>query len=94
MNPFRRALTLAAFSLALPLATAAAQAQDRLPTIPPKDYSPEQKQAAEAFAQAIGIKVTNVDGEGGAVKVALTMLASDSQAKRKGTSRGKSKRAV
>ena len=58
----------------------------------PSEWFPKRK--AEAFAQAIGIKVTNVDGEGGAVKVALTMLASDSQAKRKGTSRGKSKRAV
>ncbi|MGU3465997.1 carboxymuconolactone decarboxylase family protein [Methylobacterium sp. C33D] len=54
----RRALTLAALSVALPLATpwasAAARAQDRLPTIPPQDYTPEQKQAAEAFAQARG----------------------------------------
>ena len=33
---------------------AVAQAQDRLPTIPPQDYTPEQKQAAEAFAQARG----------------------------------------
>ena len=53
----------------------------------PSEWFPKRK--AEAFAQAIGIKVTNVDGEGGAVKVALRMLASDSQAKRKGTSRGK-----
>ncbi len=39
---------------ALPLALAPAFAQDRLPTIPPQDYTPEQKQAAEAFAQARG----------------------------------------
>ncbi|MBE7200601.1 MAG: carboxymuconolactone decarboxylase family protein [Parafilimonas terrae] len=39
---------------ALPYALAAAHAQDRLPTIPPQDYTPEQKQAAEAFAQARG----------------------------------------
>lgn len=47
------ALALAALPLAaLPLATA--QAQDRLPTIPPQDYTPEQKQAADAFQQARG----------------------------------------
>ncbi|MCJ2137895.1 carboxymuconolactone decarboxylase family protein [Methylobacterium sp. J-026] len=39
---------------ALPLALAPAFAQDRLPTIPPQDYTSEQKQAAEAFAQARG----------------------------------------
>ncbi|MDP4002579.1 carboxymuconolactone decarboxylase family protein [Methylobacterium sp. NEAU K] len=33
---------------------AAAIAQDRLPTIPPQDYTPEQKQAADAFTQARG----------------------------------------
>ncbi|MGH1591216.1 carboxymuconolactone decarboxylase family protein [Methylobacterium sp. P5_C11] len=52
MNTFHRALALAA--LALPLATAVARAQDRLPTIPPQDYTPEQKQAADAFTQARG----------------------------------------
>ncbi|SDM46668.1 4-carboxymuconolactone decarboxylase [Methylobacterium phyllostachyos] len=40
--------------VALPYALAAAHAQDRLPTIPPQDYTPEQKQAAETFAQARG----------------------------------------
>ena len=41
----------------------------------PSEWFPKKK--AEAFAQAIGVKVTNVDGEGGAVKVALKMLATD-----------------
>lgn len=44
------ALALAALSLAAP----AARAQDRLPTIPPQDYTAAQKQAAEAFAEARG----------------------------------------
>jgi len=48
---FRRTILALA---ALPLALSAARAQDRLPTIPPQDYTPEQKQAAEAFAQARG----------------------------------------
>ncbi|MCJ2088305.1 carboxymuconolactone decarboxylase family protein [Methylobacterium sp. E-005] len=53
---FRRTiLALVALPLAtLPLALGAARAQDRLPTIPPQDYTPEQKQAAESFAQARG----------------------------------------
>ncbi|WP_342105949.1 carboxymuconolactone decarboxylase family protein [Methylobacterium sp. SI9] len=48
---FRRTILALA---ALPYALAAAHAQDRLPTIPPQDYTPEQKQAAEAFAQVRG----------------------------------------
>lgn len=48
---FRRIILALA---ALPYALAAAHAQDRLPTIPPQDYTPEQKQAAESFAQARG----------------------------------------
>lgn len=48
---FRRTILALA---ALPYALAAAHAQDRLPTIPPQDYTPEQKQAAESFAQARG----------------------------------------
>lgn len=50
----RRALTLVALPVAILSTLAAARAQDRLPTIPPQDYTPEQKQAAEAFAQARG----------------------------------------
>ena len=41
------------------------------------------KKKAEAFAQAIGVKVTNVDGEDGAVKVALKMLLSKKKGKAK-----------
>lgn len=52
MRRLRPALALGL--AALPFALAAAQAQDRLPTIPPQDYTPEQKQAAEAFQQARG----------------------------------------
>jgi 4-carboxymuconolactone decarboxylase len=48
----RKSLVLAL--AALPALVAAARAQDRLPTIPPQDYTPEQRQAAEAFAQARG----------------------------------------
>jgi 4-carboxymuconolactone decarboxylase len=48
---FRRTILALA---ALPLALGAARAQNRLPTIPPQDYTAEQKQAAEAFAQARG----------------------------------------
>ena len=54
MTRLRRALALAALPVAVLSTLAAAQAQDRLPTIPPQDYTPEQKQAAEAFAQARG----------------------------------------
>jgi 4-carboxymuconolactone decarboxylase len=54
MKRLRRALALAALPVAVLSTLAAAQAQDRLPTIPPQDYTPEQKQAAEAFAQARG----------------------------------------
>jgi 4-carboxymuconolactone decarboxylase len=54
MTRLCRALALAALPVAVLSTLAAAQAQDRLPTIPPQDYTPEQKQAAEAFAQARG----------------------------------------
>ena len=48
------------------------------------------KKKAEAFAQAIGVKVTNVDGEDGAVKVALKMLLSDGKGgKKKGRGNAK-----
>ena len=48
------------------------------------------QEEAEAFAQAIGVKVTHVDGEDGALKVALKMLLSDGKGgKKKG--RGKAK---
>lgn len=40
---------LAALFVLVPLA---ASAQDRLPTIPPDQYTPEQKQAAQAFEEA------------------------------------------
>ena len=40
----------------------------------PSEWFPKKK--AEAFAQAIGVKVTHIDGEDGAVKVALKMLLS------------------
>ncbi|GJD56108.1 carboxymuconolactone decarboxylase family protein [Methylobacterium dankookense] len=39
-------------ALGLILAPLAARAEDRLPTIPPSRYTPEQKQAAEAFEAA------------------------------------------
>lgn len=52
MRSPRRALAVAL--AALPLALTVAQAQDRLPTIPPQQYTPDQKQAAEAFEQARG----------------------------------------
>ncbi|MCJ2059654.1 carboxymuconolactone decarboxylase family protein [Methylobacterium sp. J-048] len=51
LRPAALALALAVLAPAL---SAAAGAQDRLPTIPPQDYTPEQKQAADAFAQARG----------------------------------------
>jgi 4-carboxymuconolactone decarboxylase len=54
MTRLCRALALAALPVAVLSTLAAAQAQERLPTIPPQDYTPEQKQAAEAFAQARG----------------------------------------
>ena len=48
------------------------------------------KKKAEAFAQAIGVKVTNVDGEDGAVKVALKMFLSDGKGgKKKGRAKAK-----
>jgi len=48
------------------------------------------KKKAEAFAQAIGVKVTHVDGEDGALKVALKMLLSDGKGgKRKGRAKAK-----
>ena len=46
------------------------------------------KRKAEAFAEAIGVKVTNVDGEGDVVKVALKMLAQSG----KGSKKGKAKK--
>lgn len=52
MRSPRRALAVAL--AALPLALTVARAQDRLPTIPPQQYTPDQKQAAEAFEQARG----------------------------------------
>jgi 4-carboxymuconolactone decarboxylase len=56
MTPLRRALALAALPLALQVlwSAAAAGAEDRLPAISPRDYTPEQKQAAETFTQARG----------------------------------------
>ena len=51
LRPAALALALAILAPAL---SAAARAQDRLPTIPPQDYTAEQKQAAEAFEQARG----------------------------------------
>ncbi len=43
----------ACLAVVLPLLLpGAARAEDRLPTIPPAQYSPEQKQAAEAFEAA------------------------------------------
>jgi len=41
-----------ALAALLPLAAQAIHAQDRLPTIPPAQYTPEQKQAAEEFEAA------------------------------------------
>ena len=41
------------------------------------------KKKAEAFAQAIGVKVTNIDGEEGAAKVALKMLLNKKKGKAK-----------
>lgn len=40
--------------IGLSVLSGAARADDRLPTIPPAHYTPEQKQAAEAFEQARG----------------------------------------
>ena len=54
MRRLCRALMLVALPVAIGPTLAVAQGKDRLPTIPPQDYSPEQKQAAEAFAQARG----------------------------------------
>ncbi len=54
MTPSRLALALAALSCAACPGVAVAEAQVRLPTISPDAYTPEQKQAAEAFAQARG----------------------------------------
>ncbi|MCJ2123228.1 carboxymuconolactone decarboxylase family protein [Methylobacterium sp. J-077] len=50
----RPAALAVALAVLAPALSAAADAQDRLPTIPPQDYTPEQKQAAEAFTQARG----------------------------------------
>ena len=48
------------------------------------------KKKAEAFVQAIGVKVTHVDGEDGALKVALKMLLSDGKGgKKKGRANAK-----
>lgn len=44
--------TLLALALALIVSPLAARAAERLPTIPPSQYTPEQKQAAEAFEAA------------------------------------------
>ena len=49
IRPAARALALAALFPTLSIA-----AEERLPTIPPQVYTPEQKQAAEAFEQARG----------------------------------------
>ena len=46
-----------ALPLCIALATAAAQAQTRLPTIPPAAYTPEQKQAAADFEAARKVPV-------------------------------------
>ncbi|MCJ2051980.1 carboxymuconolactone decarboxylase family protein [Methylobacterium sp. J-070] len=54
MTPSRLALALAALSCAACPGVAVAEAQVRLPTISPDAYTPEQKQAAEAFTQARG----------------------------------------
>ena len=48
----------------------------------PSEWFPKKK--AEAFASAIGVKVTNIDGEHGALKVALKMLATDGKGGKKG----------
>ncbi|MCJ2096269.1 carboxymuconolactone decarboxylase family protein [Methylobacterium sp. J-072] len=50
----RPAVLAVALAVLAPALSAAAGAQDRLPTIPPQDYTPEQKQAADAFTQARG----------------------------------------
>lgn len=49
IHPAARALALAALFPTLSIA-----AEERLPTIPPQAYTPEQRQAAEAFEQARG----------------------------------------
>lgn len=49
IRPAARALALAALFPTLSIA-----AEERLPTIPPQAYTPEQRQAAEAFEQARG----------------------------------------
>ena len=41
------------------------------------------KKKAEAFAQANDVKVTSIDGEDGALKVALKMLRSGGKGKKK-----------
>ncbi|WP_414468098.1 carboxymuconolactone decarboxylase family protein [Methylobacterium currus] len=48
---------LVALSPGAALLPSAASAEDRLPTIPPAQYSPEQKQAAEAFEAARKVPV-------------------------------------
>lgn len=48
---------LAALLTCAVLLPGAARAEDRLPTIPPVQYSPEQKQAAEAFEAARKVPV-------------------------------------
>ena len=47
-------LVLAIAILGIPALRAPAWAEDRLPIVPPQDYTPEQRRAAEAFAQARG----------------------------------------
>merc|ERR1712224_509522 len=50
----------------------------------PSEWFPKKK--AEAFARAIGVKVTHIDGEAGALKVAMKMFLSKGGAgKKKGT---------
>lgn len=55
----------------------------------PSEWFPKKK--AQAFAQAIGVKVTHIDGEGGAIKMALKMLASSGSDAPAGTKKGKKK---
>ena len=45
-------------ALALAALSCSAQAQQRIPTIPPADYTPEQKQAADAFEAARKVPIS------------------------------------
>ena len=53
---------------------AAAFAQDRLPTIPPGQYTAEQTQAAEAFEAARGVLAPNMSRREPAERYGVTAL--------------------